>query len=85
MTDTTDAAYVTFTGDSGAVLATVPELGDTQTFTIVGKAITDKDQARKDGEVRRTFTFQLLDVVPGDITKAERDPQLPFDEAEEIG
>lgn len=77
----TGGAYATFTGDSGAVLTDLPELGDIVTFTVRAKTNTDKEQERKDGEIRRTFGFHLLDVVPGAIEKAPRDEPIEPDPA----
>lgn len=84
-TELVPTAHIKFTGMSASALDTPAELGDIQTFTVTAKCMGTGEVLRKDGEVRSVRNMEVQEVEFGEITKAEKDPQLALvDDKDEV-
>lgn len=78
-----EAAHVKFVGMSLDALEEPPAIDDIQEFTVTAVCIGESQERRKDGEMRRTMKMEVQSVRPGQISKPERDPELPFKSSED--
>jgi hypothetical protein len=79
--------YIKFRGmKAGADDIAVPELGDIMEFAVTAECVSVGTEKRADGERRTVIGMRVMEVEPGEISKAPTDDQLPFnDDADELG
>lgn len=79
MSDTTET-FVKFNGASASVEKPDIQLGDIVEFTGMGECVRVATEKRSDGERRPVITVKVGEVELGEVVKAPKDEQLPFDE-----
>lgn len=77
--------YVKFRGTNASVEDPEIGLGDRVTFTGLGRCVGTGTEERADGEQRPVVTVKVEEVELGDVTKAPKGDQLPFDEDDAVG
>lgn len=78
--------YIKFRGMKAAADGLpVPDLGDVQTFSVTAECVSVGTEKRADGEKRPVIGMRVMEVEPGEITKAPTDNQLPFEDDDEDG
>jgi hypothetical protein len=69
--------YIKFRGMKAAAEdMPVPGLGDVQAFTVTAECVSVGTEKRADGEQRPVIGMRVMEVDPGEITKAPTDTQL---------
>lgn len=80
--DEEESTAIKFLGISAAV-ENPPAVGDTQTFTVTARCTGYGADERSSGGLVAYRKMRVLDVEPGEITKAPDDPQLSLVEDDE--